>query len=396
MAIMRNRHTSIARFIRSLYHEEKAISLHAPKFDDSDKKYVIDCIESTFVSSIGNYVDEFEKRTSEFTGAVSAVAVVNGTAALHATLRISGVGCGDEVITQAVTFVATCNAISYLGAHPVFVDVDLSTFGLSPEKLDHFLAKNGELNTLGHCINKKTGRRIAACVPMHTFGHPARIDEIVNVCSSWNIPVIEDCAESLGSWYRGRHTGLFGSAGILSYNGNKIITTGGGGAIISSDSALGARAKHLTTTARIPYGWEFVHDEIGYNYRMPNINAALGCAQMVKLNNFLDWKRRTAEEYRRFFASIGVEFKWEPKDAVSNFWLNAILTKDRAERDSFLSYMNEKGINCRPLWRLMSRLDIYKSCFSGSLATSEYLEDRIVNIPSSVRYDSTDKTANGV
>lgn len=381
---MKNKYASIANFIKKMYQEKSMIPLHAPKFDDTEKKYLNDCIDSTFVSSVGKYVDDFEKITALFTGAASAVAVVNGTSAIHVALRIAGVGRDQEVITQAVTFVATCNAISYAGACPVFVDVDAATLSLSPEKLDHFLHENAEINASGICTNKKTGRRISACLPMHTYGHPAKIDEIANICSSWNIQLIEDCAESLGSFYKGKHTGLFGAAGIISYNGNKIITTGGGGSIISSDMAFGKKAKHLTTTAKKPHQWEFVHDEIGYNYRMPNINAAIGCAQMEKLKNFLSIKRHIANEYRKFFASMDVEFIWEPEHAISNFWLNAIKVADRNERDSFLAYMNEKGICCRPMWRLMNRLDIYRHCFAGPLETSEYLEDRLINIPSSV------------
>jgi aminotransferase in exopolysaccharide biosynthesis len=381
---MKSQANEICNFIRNIYRKESIVPLHAPQFDQKEKEYLNNCIDSTFVSSVGKYVDDFERRLQEFSSAASVVAVVNGTSAIHVALRLVGVQHGDEVITQAVTFIATCNAITYLGARPVFVDVDEDTMGMSPEKLELFLAENADIDKDGFCINKITGNRIVACLPMHTFGHPVKIDEISRICLKWNLSVIEDCAESLGSFYKGKHTGLYGKAGILSFNGNKIVTTGGGGAILTNDADFGKHAKHLTTTAKIPHKWEFVHDEIGYNYRMPNINAALGCAQLEKLDKFISVKRKIAEEYRDFFSSIGIEFVWEPSDSVSNFWLNAVKLKTMSERNSFLEEMNSSGIGCRPIWRLMNRLDIYKNCIHGSLDVSEMLEERIVNIPSGV------------
>ena len=381
---MKSQSREIVKFIRNIYNDENEIPLHAPKFDLKEKEYLNDCIDSTFVSSVGKYVDEFERRIREYSSAASVVAVVNGTSAIHVSLRLVGVRSGDEVITQAVTFIATCNAISYLGARPVFVDVDEDTMGMSPEKLELFLSENADIDKDGFCINKISGNRIAACLPMHTFGHPVRIDEILRICSKWNVSVIEDCAESLGSFYKGKHTGLYGTAGVLSFNGNKIITTGGGGAIITNNIDFGKQAKHLTTTAKVPHPWEFVHDAIGYNYRMPNLNAALGCAQLDKLERFIAIKRQIAEKYRHFFGTIGIDFVWEPENSKSNFWLNAIKLKSSDNRNDFLNEMNSMGIGCRPLWRLMTNLDMYKKCFHGPLETSYKLESCIINIPSGV------------
>ncbi len=381
---MKSQANEICNFIRSIYRNENIVPLHAPQFDQKEKEYLNNCIDSTFVSSVGKYVDDFERRLQEFSSAASVVAVVNGTSAIHVALRLVGVHHGDEVITQAVTFIATCNAISYLGAHPVFVDVDEDTMGLSPEKLELFLNDNADIDSDGFCRNRVTGNRIVACLPMHTFGHPAKIDEISHICSKWNIAVVEDCAESLGSFYKGKHTGLYGKAGVFSFNGNKIVTTGGGGAILTNDKDFGKHAKHLTTTAKVPHQWEFVHDEIGYNYRMPNLNAALGCAQLDKLDNFISIKRKIAETYRQFFDGIGIEFVWEPSDSLSNFWLNAIKLKNLSERTKFIEEMNSLGIGCRPIWRLINRLEMYNKCFHGPLDVSMMLEERIVNIPSGI------------
>jgi len=375
----------IVGFIKSLYPRENPVPLHAPRFLGNEKKYLSDCIDTTYVSYVGEYVGRFEDAIRQFTGAKYAVAVSSGTAALHVALLLAEVAPGDEVITQPLTFVATANAISYCGAEPVFVDVEQSTLGLDPDKLNDFLINNGILKSDGRCYNKTTGRKIAACVPMHTLGHPVRIDRIIEVCQRYHIPVVEDAAEALGSLYKGQHAGIFGAIGILSFNGNKPVTTGGGGMIITNDEALAAKAKHLTTTAKQPHPWEFIHDDIGYNYRLPNINAAVGCAQMECFAGVLENKRTTAQMYKQFFQEIGIPFITEPAHALANYWLNAIVLKDRQEREQFLAYSRGKGIQTRPVWTLMSNLPIYRDCQCTSLETAQWLEDRLVNIPSSVR-----------
>ena len=374
----------IIGFIRSLYGEGK-IFLHEPHFAGNEVKYLTDCIDSTFVSSVGPYVDRFESDVARYTGAARAVVCVNGTNALHMALMLAGVEHDDEVITQPLTFIATCNAVSYIGAHPVFVDVDMDTLGLSPAKLGEWLSANADI-VGDECRNRKTGRRIKACVPMHTFGHPAKMDELLKVCQEFNIEVVEDAAESIGSFLNGRHTGTFADIGALSFNGNKTITTGGGGMLLFRDAELGAYAKHLTTQAKVPHRWAFVHDHIGYNYRMPNINAALGCAQLEQIDVILANKRETAEAYKRFFAEVPeVDFVVEPSGARSNYWLNAILLKDRAARDAFLLATNDSGIATRPVWELMNRLTMFADCQYGDLANAEEIESRLVNLPSGVR-----------
>lgn len=369
-------------FVRGIYTREE-IALHRPIFSGNEKLYLKECIDSNFVSSVGARVTEFEHGAAAYCGAKYGVATVNGTAALHIAMVVAGVERGDEVITQALTFIATCNAISYIGAHPVFVDVDKSTLGMSPDALRNFLAANAEMRD-GIAINKSTGRRFAACVPMHTFGHPCRIDEIAEVCAEFGIPMVEDAAESLGSYYKGKHTGNFGLLGAISFNGNKIITTGGGGMIVTNDEAIARKAKHITTTAKIPHPYEFVHDQVGYNYRLPNLNAALGCAQLEQLGEFVRIKRNLAERYSKFFAEKGVPFVSEPEGATSNYWLNAIVLDSREERDSFLKYTNDKGVMTRPIWRMMTELEMFKHCQHDGLENSLWLEDRVVNIPSSV------------
>lgn len=359
------------------------IPLHRPVFEGNERQYLVDCIDSNFVSSVGAKVIEFEQHTTSFTGAKHAIATVNGTAALHVALQLAGVQRDDEVITQALTFVATCNAVSYLGAHPVFVDVDLETLGLSPEALRRWLSERAELRD-GQAWNRSTGRRISACVPMHTFGIPLRIEEIVAICDEYGIAVVEDAAESLGSRVGDRHTGTFGRLATLSFNGNKVITTGGGGMIITDDEALARRAKHLTTTAKVPHPYEFVHDEVGYNYRMPNLNAALGCAQMELLPKMLEIKAEVAARYRDFFAGTGVRFVEPLPGTTANWWLNAIVLGSEAERNEFLEYTNSRDVMTRPIWRLMSRLDMYKHCQNDGLENSRWLEARVVNLPSSV------------
>ena len=372
-------------FIRSTFNTPEAfIPLHEPRFIGKEREYVMDAIDSTFVSSVGAYVDRFEKMMTEITGAKYAVATVNGTAALHICLVLAGVTNEDEVITQPLTFVATANSIAYTGAKPVFVDVDKDTLGLSPEKLEAFLNANAEMRD-GKCYNKTTGRRFAACVPMHTFGFVCRIAEIASVCSRWNITLIEDAAESLGSYVGKKHTGNYGLVSSFSFNGNKTVTCGGGGAIVTNDEVLAKKAKHITTTAKVPHKWEYVHDHIGYNYRMPNLNAAMACAQLEQLNRFLTNKRELALLYKNFFKNTAIDFVFEMEGTTANYWLNTVLLKDRTERDSFLEYTNSNKVMTRPAWRLMNKLEMFKDAQTGDLSNAEWLEDRLVNIPSSVR-----------
>ncbi len=325
-----------------------------------------------------------EEDLAEYCGTKKCVAVVNGTSALHTALHIAHVHEGDEVITQSLTFVATANAISYCKAEPVFLDVDPDTMGLCPVALEEFLEDHAEIRE-NVCYNKNTGRRISACIPMHTFGFPAEIDSICAVCKKWSIPVIEDAAESLGSTYKGQALGSFGDMGVLSFNGNKIITSGGGGAIVTNNEKYSSKAKHLTTTAKVPHPFEFYHDEIAFNYRMPNINAALLCAQMEQIEVFLSNKRKLAEEYRAFFEKIGIRFKWEPANSRANFWLMCIELDSKKDRDSFLEATNKEQIMTRPAWQLMHSLPMFSHCYRDSQKNSVYLEARIVNIPSSYR-----------
>jgi len=364
-------------------HGEGFIPLHRPVFEGNEKQYLVDCIDSNFVSSVGAKVIEFEQQIAAFTGAKYAIATVNGTAALHIALQLAGVGRDDEVISQALTFIATCNAISYAGAVPVFVDVDRDTLGMSPDALRNFLEAHAERRDDG-CFNNSTGRRIAACVPMHTFGIPLRIAEIAAICEEWGIALVEDAAESLGSYVGDRHTGTFGQSATLSFNGNKVITTGGGGMIITNDEALARRAKHLTTTAKIPHPYEFVHDEVGYNYRLPNLNAALGCAQMELLPKMLEIKAEVAQRYRGFFAGTDVRFVEPLPGTTANWWLNAIVLGSEEERDAFLEYTNSRDVMTRPVWRLMARLSMFQHCQHDGLENSKWLEARVVNLPSSV------------
>ncbi|MCW8954537.1 MAG: LegC family aminotransferase [Sulfurimonas sp.] len=375
----------IIDFIQKTFNAKEFVPLHEPRFIGNEKKYLNDCIDSTFVSSVGKYVDTFEAEFAKRVGAKYAVATVNGTAALHISLLLADVTKDDEVITQPLTFIATCNAISYIGAKPVFVDVDLDTMGLSPKSLEEFLKDNCEI--IGNrCISKTTKKTIKACVPMHTFGHACKIEDIKDICDEWNIALVEDAAESLGSYHKNKHTGTFGKLGTFSFNGNKIITSGGGGVIVTDDETLAKRAKHLTTTAKIPHKWEYVHDEIGYNYRMPNLNAALLVAQLEKLDDFIDSKRNLALKYEEFFSSIeDIDFIKEPENSISNYWLQAVIVKDVKNRDDFLDFTNKNGVMTRPIWKLMNELDMFKDCQCSNLENSKYLEQRVVNIPSSVR-----------
>ena len=375
---------NIVDFIQKTYKTNDFIPLHEPRFNGNEKKYLNDCIDSTFVSSVGKYVDKFEEEFAKKIGSKYAIATVNGTAALHVALLLANVQQNDEVITQALTFVATCNAISYLKASPVFVDVDLETMGLSPKSLREFLEKTCEMkNNL--CVNKQTNKIIKACVPMHTFGHACKIDEIQNICKEWNIVLVEDAAESLGTYFKNKHTGTFGDISAFSFNGNKIITSGGGGVIVTDNEDLAKKAKHLTTTAKIPHPYEYVHDEIAYNYRMPNLNAALILAQLEQLDGFVASKRALAIEYECFFKDFeNIKFIKEPKNSQSNYWLQSILLNNKKERDSFLKETNKQGIMTRPIWKPMSSLELFKDCISSSLENTHYLEQRVVNISSSV------------
>lgn len=375
-------HQEIVEFIKSLYKTNNFIPLHEPKFIGNERQYVLEALDSTFVSSLGKYVDRFESMVSDYTGAKYAVATVNGTSALHLALKLVNVKSGDEVITQPLSFVATCNAIAYCNAKPIFVDVDVDSMGMSPLSLNNFLKENTFRNSSG-CINKSTGRRIAAVVPMHTFGLPCRIDEIQKICREFNIPLVEDAAESLGSYYGGKHTGTFGDVGILSFNGNKTITTGGGGMILTDNPDLARRAKHISTTAKVPHRYEFIHDEVGYNYRLPNINAALGCAQMETLNFQLESKRKIANSYQNFFSFTDIKYVTEIKGGYSNYWLNSILLKDHKNRDLLLNQLNDSGIMSRPIWTLVCKLKMFRECQRGNLENSFWLEERIINLPSS-------------
>lgn len=375
--------SALIDFIREQYRSSDFIPLHAPVFSGHERQYVVDTIESTFVSSVGAHVDRFERDMAAYTACARAVATVNGTAALHIALKLAGVESGDLVITQPLTFVATCNAIAYCGAEPVFVDVDRHTLGLSPQALDHWLSEHARVDDDGVCRTLSDAKAIRACLPMHTFGHPADLDGLVEVCARWHVALVEDAAESLGSLYKGRHTGTIGRLGTLSFNGNKIITTGGGGMILT-DETLGARAKHLTTTAKRPHPYEYVHDEVGYNYRLPNLNAALGCAQLEQLEAFVANKRVLASRYAAYFSGSDLQFVTEPEGCRSNYWLNAVICDSREQRDALLKSTNDAGVMTRPIWALMNRLPTYAHCRQGPLPEAQWLEARVVNLPSSV------------
>ena len=366
---------------------EAPASLHEPEFAGAEWRYVKDCLDTGWVSSAGAYVDRFERQLAELTGARHAVAVVNGTAALHLALVLAGVRGGDEVLVPALTFIATANAVSYCGATPHFVDVEPISLGVDAVKLGAWLRAEAE-RAAGGLRNKRTGRRIAALMPMHTFGHPADLDALAMLCAEHGLPMVEDAAEAIGTEYKGRHVGRHGVVSALSFNGNKTITTGGGGAVITDDEALGRRAKHLSTTARLERGWEFVHDEVGFNYRLPNLNAALGCAQLEQLPGFLADKRALAERYRRAFANLrAAKFCAEPAYGRSNYWLNAILLEPQhaALRDEVLAATNAAGHHTRPAWTLMHRLAPYAGCPRMPLEQSEAISDRLVNLPSSAK-----------
>ena len=373
-------------FIKEVFGNQEFIPLAVPVFAGNEKKYLEECIDTTFVSSVGKFVDRFEKDMAEYAGCKKAVVCVSGTNALHMSMMLVGVERNDEVLTQALTFIATCNAISYIGAHPVFFDVDKSTMGLSPDALKEWLVKNTEVKN-GQCYNKSTGRRVKACIPMHTFGHPVRIEEIAHVCEEYHIELVEDAAESIGSFYKGKHTGTFGKVGAISFNGNKTITTGGGGMMLFNDEELASHAKHLTTQAKVPHRWEFRHDHVGYNYRMPNINAALGCAQLENLDKFIKSKRQLALEYAEYFKYVeNIQFFTEPEDTFSNYWLQAVILKDKEAQQKFLQQTNDNGVMTRPIWELMNRLPMFEHCENDGLMNTIWFADRVVNIPSSVRF----------
>ena len=371
------------QFITNKFHEKNFVSLHEPVFRGNEKKYLEDCINSTYVSSVGPFVDRFEDLMNDITQTKRTTAVVNGTAALQVGLRLVGVKNNNEVITQALTFVATANAIAYTNAHPVFLDVDLDTMGLSPLAVSDFLNEFGELREDG-CYNKKTGRKIAACMPMHTFGFPVHLDDLLKVCNHWQIPVVEDAAESLGSQYKGMPTGSFGEVAAFSFNGNKIVTSGGGGAVTTKNKALGDRAKFLTTTAKKPHKYEFIHTEVGYNFRMPNINAALGCAQLEQLPFFLENKRKLAKEYEIFFRGKGIKFRTENKNTQANYWLMCIELGNKIDFNKFLEDTNNSKVMTRPMWELMSNLPMYAHCQRDDQKNAVQLKNRIICIPSGV------------
>ena len=372
----------LAKFIQDKYRTNSFIPLHEPRFIGKEKEFVSQTIDSTFVSSVGQYVNQFEEDIAKYTGSKRAIAIVNGTSALHLSMLMAGVKPGDYVITQALTFVATCNAIHYCQAEPILIDVDKKTLGLSPIALEAWLEENAFVDTDQVCKLKNSKRAIKACIPMHTFGHPVEIDTLASICKVWKLAMIEDAAESLGSLFKDTHTGTFGLMGTLSFNGNKIITTGGGGAILCNEE-LYLKGKHLSTTAKKPNDIHFVHDEVGFNYRLPNINAALGCAQLESINLFVTQKRQLAEEYAQLLKNSNLEFFKEPKNCRSNYWLNTIICHDESQRNELLNYMNSREIMTRPVWTPMNKLPMFKNSISDSLQNTFWLEERIVNIPSS-------------
>ncbi len=370
-------------FVRSLYNNYDYIPLHQPSFQGNEIMYLNECINSTFVSSVGKYVDEFEKSFANFVGSKYAVAVVNGTSALHVALKLMGVDHNSDVITQPLSFVATCNAISYCGAHPIFIDVDISTLGMCSESLNNYLKKCTYFRN-GILYSKYSRRKISAVLPMHTFGYPCEIDKIYDICKEYNLPLIEDSAESVGSFFKGSHTGTFGDIGVFSFNGNKIITTGGGGMIVTNNSEIARKAKHISTTSKVKHPFKFIHDEIGFNYRLPNINAAIGCAQMENLTEILIKKEELFNKYSQFFSQTEYNYFISSSDCQPNYWLNTILVDNKTKRDRFLIKTNESGIMTRPAWTLLNNLDIYKNSETFKLSNSEWLENRLINIPSSI------------
>ncbi|ODC04160.1 aminotransferase DegT [Terasakiispira papahanaumokuakeensis] len=379
----------LIEFIRDHYKTKDFIPLHEPSFDHREEEYVLETIKSTFVSSVGTHVDSLEKKIAGYTGSPAAVATVNGSSALHIALKLAGVKHNDLVITQPLTFVATCNAITYCGASPIFIDVDKNTLGMSPTALDTWLSDHAYIDPDNLCRTIKEDKVIRACLPMHTFGHPADLDGLNEVARRWKLILVEDAAESLGSFYKGRHTGTIGTLGILSFNGNKIITTGGGGMILSNNS-IAKKAKHLTTTAKTQHHFEYNHDEIGYNYRLPNLNAALGCGQLEKIEKLIESKRSLAGKYNTLFKNSSIQFITEPPQCRSNYWLNSIICEDQEQRDELLEFTHKNSVMTRPIWRLMNYLPMYKHCLRGSLKNAEWLEQRVVCLPSSAQLGEQD------
>ena len=374
----------ISIFIKALYPNQYPVLLHCPEFLGNEKKYIAECIDTKYVSYIGRFVSDMENKIKELTGTKHAVALVNGTSALHMLLLAEGIKPGDEVITQSLSFAATAAAIVHAQGVPIFVDVEQNTLGMSPESLENFLIEYAEIKDK-KCFNKKTGKRIKAVIPMHTFGHPVKIDEVKKICEEYSITLIEDAAESLGSYYCGRHTGTFGKAAILSFNGNKLVTTGGGGMVITDDENIAERVRYISTTAKCPHRWEFYHDEVGYNLRMPSINAAIGLSQLEYLDKIIENKRETAQAYQHFFSGLGVKFICEPQNSKSNYWLNAIMLEDKMQRDEFLKYSNDNGVQTRPSWNLLHTLPPYQHYQHTKTPNAQYISDRLVNIPSSMR-----------
>ncbi len=374
---------AFVEFTREIYKTNDFIPLHIPTFGGNEEKYLAESISERQVSTTGRFIDQFEELLAQRTNSKGSLALVNGTAALQVSLRLCGVREGDEVLTQALSFVATSNAIMYNNAKPVFLDVDKQTMSLSKKALKEFLDEHGEIRG-DYCYNKITGKRIKACIPMHTFGFVGPIDEICAICKEWKVKVVEDAAEALGSTYKGHHAGTFGDTGAYSFNGNKVITAGGGGAIVSNITDLTKHGKHLITTAKVPHAWRYFHDEVGYNYRLPNLNAALLCAQMEQLDGFLVSKRELANTYASFFDSIGWDFKKESGECKANYWLMNIELRDREERDEFLRECNAAGVMTRPIWDLLCEMPMFKSCYRDEQKNASWLADRVVSIPSSV------------
>lgn len=370
-----------AERVKEMYGKD-FVPLHEPTFNKKEVEYVTDCVKTGWVSSVGAYVTRFEEYLAKFVGVKHAVAVVNGTAALHIALKVAGVEANDEVLMPSLTFIATANAVSYCGAIPHFVDVHEETLGMDPFKLDAYLEDISEVRN-GELYNKETKRRIKALVPMHTFGHAVHLEELLVLAEKYYLVIVEDAAESLGTYYKGKHTGSFGKINAMSFNGNKIITTGGGGAILTDDEALADYAKHLTTTAKVPHKWEYVHDEIGYNYRMPNINAALGCAQLEKISELLKHKKQLTAKYDKLVANLdGVCLFKQPKHSDSNYWLQTLVLDESLNREEVLTFLNEKGVMSRPIWRPIDKLEMYKACPKMELSVTDILNKNIVNIPS--------------
>lgn len=373
----------ILEIIKSIYPSKTNIPLHEPFFDEGDYAIVADTVKSSFVSSVGEHVINFEKNIAEFTNSKMAVVTSNGTSALHVTLYALGVSQEHYVLTQALSFVATSNAIRHCGADPIFIDINKDTLGMCPDSLSSWLDNNAELNDRNECIYKVDGRIIKACLPMHTFGHALQIDKLISVCEQWKLPLIEDSAEALGTNYANQSVGTFGKAGIFSFNGNKIITTGGGGAIITNDEEFGRKIKHLSTTAKILHPYNFYHDEVGFNYRMPNLNAALGVSQLKKLASFLETKREIANYYRSNLENEDVSFVVEPNLCKSNYWLNTIICNDEEQKTNIIEFTNSQGVNTRPAWKPLNTLPMFNNLPKDELSVTEWAYKRIVNLPSS-------------